>query len=145
MKRFLCLLALLLPLAAAAQPGTYEVTAQSFGDDGSVPGAPIDGYNLYRGCNLSTQAVGPLVAPDAQLATPYTFPGDNTAAPVLCVVTFNSSQSVGPTGNVGEGGFAEVYSLGVKVPLPSRGKAILSCKFVTDTGETLPCTIQVGP
>lgn len=146
MKCFFAIaIACLLPVLALAESGTYEVTFTALGDDGSVPGAPIDGHNAYEGCDLSTQQVGAQIAADAQVGTPYTFAGDSTAVPVVCAVTFNSSTSLGPTGNVGEGGFAEVYPLAVNVPLPSKGTAILSCKFITDTGQELPCTIQLGP
>lgn len=116
---------------AFAVPATINVTPTDLSASGTV-----DGYRLYRGCNLAGQSVGQVIADPASVGTTYSFAGDTDNTYVICAIPYNAA---------GDGGFANTVTLsfdGVIVP-PGDATIILSCEVDAASGVIANC-VQVN-
>lgn len=117
------LLSLIVGLPAHAVPATINIIPTTLSEDGS--GGAVDGYRLYRGCNVANQTVGSLVADPAVVGQSYSFVGDTDQGYNVCAVAFNAA---------GEGGFDNIVVLAfqnVIVP-PGRATVVLDCLVEPD-------------
>lgn len=125
----------LIPAAALAVPATVTVTVTGLSDDAT--GGAVDGFRLYRGCDLATQSKGGALADPAVVGGSYSFAGDTDEQYQLCAVAFNSA---------GEGPFANVVTIraeNVVVP-PGGATVILDCLF-DPTRATAECVQTNAP
>ena len=131
--RLIALFALLLPLAAIAEPGTYLLTLTDVVEVEAR--GSIDGYRLHSGCDVAAQTVGTELVADFGVGDTHELAGDSSNGPVVCVVPFNA---------IGDGEFDNVVALSADLP-PGRVRALLDCQFRSDSGELIACSGSLQP
>ena len=127
---------LLFGAAAFAEPATFNsVVPPTFSQP--ADGAP-DGYRLYEGCDVTTQAKGALIDGAYTSGKAYSITGDTNSPPTLCVVAYNG---------VGEGAFDVAWRLDVAVvpvePGPVMNLVPGSCEVVSGTSNEFTCSFTV--
>lgn len=127
-KAFLIATLVLLTLGfvpAFATPVTYNVTPTF-----SAPstGGAVSGYRAYSGCNQTAQTASTLIGP-ATSGTQFSFAGDTTSPPVVCIRAWNAS---------GEGGFNAI-TLNTPAAPPGSVTATMSC---TVSSTQFACVAQ---
>lgn len=132
MKRAL-LIAFLLPMVAAAEPGTYLLTLTDVVEVQAR--GSVDGYRLHSGCDVAAQTVGTQLVADFGVGDTHELAGDSNNGPVVCVVPFNA---------IGDGEFDNVFALSADLP-PGRVRALLDCQFRSDSGELIACSGSLQP
>ena len=114
---------LLLAGLAQAAPVTFDVTPTF-----AAPSGIVDGYRVYRDCNLSSQTSATLIGP-AISGSPFSFQGDSSQTYVVCVRAYNTT---------GEGGFATVGNIAATISPPGDTTTTYTCTLNPTSGGT--CT-----
>lgn len=127
--------AILCASLANAVPATVIVTLEAQTTHDGTGGLP-DAMRLYRGCDLATQAVGPIIADPAVIGTPYSFTTDTDNTDQICAVSYNIA---------GAGPFLNVIPLNyANVVVPPGGTTIvLSCSVDPASGVVADC-VQIN-